>query len=705
MNNLDDLFSIEEISTHNKTVLPKSKKKSRAASEATGNTIQKYYINVPFSEKDQVKELGAKWDGTGWYYTDPSQADKFARWPLKIQRKVMTFADLTNEQQRLIQLVKQGKNVLVDACIGSGKTTTIQVLCNELKDKRILYLTYNKLLKIDAQEKITHKKVEVNNYHGFAYRRLREANISSGISDLIQTFIKYKPELPQEYDLLILDEYQDIDTEISEMLEYIKQCNPGIQIVAVGDMAQKIYDKTSLNVEYFIEQFLDQYIQLNFTKCFRISSDLAEMLGRIWQKDINGMNPDCQIGYMQKHSVVRFLSTKQPSEILCLGARTGDMAKVLNELEDRYPLKFNKRTVYASIQDEDGGTVTPSSNTAIFTTFDGAKGLERDICVVFDFTEGYWISRIEKPMTKYEILRNVFCVAASRGKKQIIFVEPTNDDLISEETLSTPINTKEIYEAPFNISEMFNFKYKEDIENCYALLETKDISPKDRSIIDVASSDELIDLSPCIGIWQEAAFFKNYDIDNQIRFSMVSHPDRPQKNLALYPTIEQKILLLTMLETAHERYEKQVKIPFITTEQKEQIFKRLSTVFIGNEVVQSGCGIMFQGLDGIAYDCIGRCDVDTDSYIYELKFKDELKHEDFLQLACYLVAKQRGTGILWNVKNNQMFEVRVPNKRLFMHHVVYTITKHTVGVFVEIDDKEEIKRSVVISKLREQGLL
>ena len=82
-----------------------------------------------------------------------------------------------------------------------------------------------------------------------------------------------------------------------------------------------------------------------------------------------------------------------------------------------------------------------------------------------------------------------------------------------------------------------------------------------------------------------------------------------------------------------------------------------------------------------------------------------MKHEDFLQLACYLVAKQRGTGILWNVKNNQMFEVRVPNKNIFMHHVVYTITKHTVGVFVEIDDKEEIKRSVVISKLREQGLL
>lgn len=47
-----------------------------------------------------------------------------------------------------------GKNVLVDACIGSGKTTAIQELCNALPAyKRILYLTYNRLLKLDAKDK------------------------------------------------------------------------------------------------------------------------------------------------------------------------------------------------------------------------------------------------------------------------------------------------------------------------------------------------------------------------------------------------------------------------------------------------------------------------------------------------------------------------------------------------------------------------
>ena len=55
--------------------------------------------------------------------------------------------NLSDEQIKFIEVAKQGKNILVDACIGSGKTTTIQHLCEELPlNSKILYLTYNKLL-------------------------------------------------------------------------------------------------------------------------------------------------------------------------------------------------------------------------------------------------------------------------------------------------------------------------------------------------------------------------------------------------------------------------------------------------------------------------------------------------------------------------------------------------------------------------------
>ena len=44
----------------------------------------------------------------------------------------MTVNDLTDEQKELLNQVSAGKNVLVDACIGSGKTTAIQVVTQRL---------------------------------------------------------------------------------------------------------------------------------------------------------------------------------------------------------------------------------------------------------------------------------------------------------------------------------------------------------------------------------------------------------------------------------------------------------------------------------------------------------------------------------------------------------------------------------------------
>ena len=392
---------------------------------------------------------------------------------------MLTINDLTDEQKELLNQTAMGKNVLVDACIGSGKTTAIQVLCNVFPNKRILYLTYNKLLKIDARAKIQGRNVTVANYHGFAYMSLIKKGISSGISDLIQTFNREKPYV-QYYDMLVLDEYQDIEQEIAEMLVHIKNCNPHIQIIAVGDMKQKIYDKTTLEVLPFMDRFLGHYEVLHFTRCFRLCPALAKKLGRIWQKEIVGVNRNCRVEAMTADEAMDFLSKQEPKDILCLGQRTGAMAGALNYLEKNYPTKFNKSTVFASIQDEGSGATAPSEKTAIFTTYDSSKGLERPICMIFDYTENYWQTRLKKPMTNYEILRNIFCVAASRGKERIIFVRNKKKDgneetPLSELSLSTPSEMNLVF-RDFDVSNMLDFKFKEDIEECYQKLSVSKVN-------------------------------------------------------------------------------------------------------------------------------------------------------------------------------------------------------------------------------------
>ena len=89
-------------------------------------------------------------------------------------------------------------------------------------------MTYNKLLKLDAKDKIKNKNVTVTNYHGFAYGILMRSGIQPNINDAIQLFNKMKPSI-KAYDVLIIDEYQDIEQEFSELLDlpYFTGCQAG----------------------------------------------------------------------------------------------------------------------------------------------------------------------------------------------------------------------------------------------------------------------------------------------------------------------------------------------------------------------------------------------------------------------------------------------------------------------------------------------
>ena len=606
---------------------------------------------------------------------------------------------LSSEQELFINTAMEGHNVLVDACIGSGKTTAIQHLCEAYPPKvKILYLTYNRLLKIDARSKIKKRNVTVTNYHGYAYSCLRRMNMTAGLSDMIQVFLREHPPIAH-YDVLVIDEYQDIEQELANMLQMIKDANPGIQIVAVGDMMQKIYDKTTLNVQGFITGFLGEHVTLEFTQCFRLSADHAAMLGRVWNKKIVGVNPNCKIEVLPEEDIVRFLSEQDTKDVLCLGARTGQLSKVLNRLEEEYPERFNKHNVYASIAENDSlGATEPTSESAIFTTYDSSKGLERKIAVIFDWTESYWLTRARKPQQSYEILRNIFCVAASRGKDRIIFVEP-DEAMLSEQSLSHPADGGVRFEN-MEISDMFEFKYKEDIEECFSLIKTKKIQREDTTIINITNRDGLIDLSPCIGIYQEAMFFDGYDIEESIRFHLDVYKDKKglYKEELQNASLEKKILFLTSMETSQNRYLNQVEVPFIGEEESKAISDRLSTVFRHNESVQSACAVHFSDHKNGSrlFSALGMMDVVKEDMVYELKFVSELQHEHFLQCAVYLVATGMKKGILWNVRTNEMYEVSIPSVTKFMNAVTNAITKNDIERYYKPNEAELIGMETMV---------
>ena len=128
---------------------------------------------------------------------------------------------MSNEQYNVYSHMKEGKNVIVDACAGSGKSTTILSIAKEMETKKILQFTYNSMLRHEIREKVQElelENLEVHTYHSFSVKYYSsQAHTDTGIRAFLRS--KTPPRSPLNlYDLVVLDECQDMTLLYFEMV-------------------------------------------------------------------------------------------------------------------------------------------------------------------------------------------------------------------------------------------------------------------------------------------------------------------------------------------------------------------------------------------------------------------------------------------------------------------------------------------------------
>lgn len=612
------------------------------------------------------------------------------------------MVNLSTEQQAMIDTVLAGRDVVVDATVGSGKTTAIQALCDLVgPTRKVLYLTYNRLLKLEAKRRV--KSAEATNYHGFVYPHLVTAGISAGVGESIaafnQNFLRISASGSlKAYDLLVVDEYQDITEEFAELLVNLKSLNPAMQVVMVGDVQQKVKANTTLDVEAFVAEFCVDPVRLRFTQSFRIGPELAGLLGEAWGKKIVGANLDQQVRVVEFQEALAVMQSCEPGDLLCLGKRNGGAAYALNQLEDRMPGRFNKHTVYASIKDGDDA-VPYGDDVAVFTTFDSSKGLERRVSVVFDYDEAMWKQRLGMPNVDPEIMRNIFLVAASRGKGEVLFVRgqfshlPTDARNPKKRIGYVPVSSftdlapaeRAVYTQPFWASDAFDFKYLEDVERCYRLLGLTRLDAGDGAVIEIERIDGLMDLSPAVGSYQEALFFDGY----RARDSIETNPSPFAQSMLplLSGDTWRDSLVVAAAGTSQRRYVDQVARS-IPVEATSALMLRLQSQLPRD--ARSQVPLLMEGRAkvtkgkrsaGTPIAFSGIADALHDGRLFELKFVTELSHAMFLQLALYLVMARVEEGVLWNTRTDERWLVRVPDEQAFMDAVVVAATKQDYATF------------------------
>jgi len=418
----------------------------------------------------------------------------------------------SEDQQKVMKMVKS-KNVIIDAVAGSGKTTTIIFIAKEYSSSKILLMTYNKGLRIETKEKIENlniTNVEVHNYHTFSRDLYGETGNTDNI--IINVVKKNKPKMkPFKYDMIIVDEVQDMTILYFKLICKILKDNSKVRICVLGDEYQNIYSfkgsdsrfiKFGETVFNFPKKFeylsdgrkRDRTERLAFSESYRVTNNAAHFINNyvLYENKLLSKKKGNKIRYLfySKFSEVcdeidHYLNKGYKYDdifIVCPSIKSDNVKSLANATSKK------KIPIYVPLNDDEKTNDDVLKNKLVFTTYHQVKGLERPVVLVFNFDNSYF-KYFKKDISR-EICPNEIYVACTRSKcemtllhksenKKLMFLNKNNNNVINDVDIIGGTNNSlnhniADYKMSQNESELKNDK----IKNISLIALTSNVSSK-----------------------------------------------------------------------------------------------------------------------------------------------------------------------------------------------------------------------------------
>jgi len=352
----------------------------------------------------------------------------------------------SEEQQKIIDALKNKQNVIVNAVAGSGKTTTILGIAKQMPDINILQITYNKALKLEVEEKIKQQKlknIKIYTYHGLCCGCYdHEARSDDKIIEILKNDNKLKPrKTPIQYSIVVIDEAQDMCNIYFKLVyKFLKDINYKVNLLILGDNLQGIYEFKGADSRYLTladEIFISHnpFVKLTLNTSYRLTQTIARFINEVMMDKRISINAP-KIGDPIKYFKI---NTNDANEI-------GDIAKIVINLikggdaladdffilapsiKNMKPLKYlenylvrNNIQCFVPISEDTQLKDKIIKNKIVFTTFHQSKGRERPYCIIIGFDNSYF-SYYDKE-SDFNVCPNTLYVAASRASKQLILIE------------------------------------------------------------------------------------------------------------------------------------------------------------------------------------------------------------------------------------------------------------------------------------------
>lgn len=342
----------------------------------------------------------------------------------------------SEEQMKIIKACQEGKNINVDAVAGSGKTTTSLHIAQSLPEKKGLLLTYNTKLKWETRQKAliyNLPNLEVHSFHAFANKYIGRCYTDPM---MLRCLTKPLRGIPS-YDVLIVDECQDLKDFYYKLICKIVAQLPDIQIILLGDRYQNVYRFLASDERYLTraaEVFnLNKrpWEHLSLSTSYRLNQETADfinqcLLGEDRIKTIKrGKKPRYIIDNLYKktpYNIVKECLKRYSVNDIMIMARSLKSDKCPARVLANLLSSKDKIPIYLK-DNEDKDDDKYIQNKILFTTFCSAKGLERKVVIIIGFDRFL-------PCDNVPTCPNDIYVACSRNIEELILLHHNGNDYL-----------------------------------------------------------------------------------------------------------------------------------------------------------------------------------------------------------------------------------------------------------------------------------
>lgn len=357
---------------------------------------------------------------------------------------------ISEEQSVVLNNTKNGKNSVVDAVAGSGKSTTVLSIAAALTTQKIIQFTYNSMLRCEIKEKTAQLQIsnlDVHTYHSMAVKYYHSsAHTDTGLRHIIATKMKPRIRVPKK-DVIVIDEAQDMTPLYFQMVvKFTMDMNHPFLLIVLGDFMQGLYEFKGADTRFLTlaSQIWASHPRLKsavFSECclktsYRITNQMSSFINDVMLGETRLVS--CREGALKVHyfrnlqknlenlvifNINRLIAEgAQPSDFFILGASVKGPNSPIRKMENA----LVERGIPCHVPMFESDTIDEKviHKKVVFCTFHSVKGRQRKYVFVLGFDQGYMrfygrnLPQDQCPSTLY--------VATTRATHGLYLLERTN---------------------------------------------------------------------------------------------------------------------------------------------------------------------------------------------------------------------------------------------------------------------------------------